>query len=256
MIYQHRLAYLLGLEGIAMLRGWAGDFDREFIQARLVEVRQLPDDPGMVEHPGVLVERGDSVTGYRQWWETYTTRATAVRMRRAADARDPGRAAARDDPGRGLRDRQVCGIPRCSRPSGHPDGPRAGSGQGLRCGSGHGHLALPAGVAVVCFTMCVLLWAVAGHENELSTYEDGVLALLAEHGGTVTSRVRRRDGESGELPLEVQIVELPDEETLTRFLADPRRLAAAEVRDRSVARTELIRVTHRSPRGMPIRCHP
>src|SRR5436305_223477 len=35
MIYQHPLAYLLGLEGIALLRGWAGDFDKEFVELRL-----------------------------------------------------------------------------------------------------------------------------------------------------------------------------------------------------------------------------
>lgn len=66
------------------------------------------------------------------------------------------------------------------------------------------------------FTLCVLLWAVDGHEGELTGYEDGVLRLLVEHGGVVTSRVRRLAGESAELPLEVQILELPDEETLTR----------------------------------------
>ena len=30
MIYQDPLAYLLGLEGIALLDAWAGDHDREF----------------------------------------------------------------------------------------------------------------------------------------------------------------------------------------------------------------------------------
>lgn len=95
-------------------------------------------------------------------------------------------------------------------------------------------------------TLCVLLWPVAGHEDELSDYEDGVLALLREHGGTVTSRVRRRDGERAELPLEVQLIDLPDEDTLAQFLTDPRRLASAELRDRCVARTEVIRVTPRA----------
>lgn len=70
-IYQHPLAYLLGLEGIALLRGWAGDYDREFVRARLAEVRQLVNDPVLAEHPGVLVERGDTVTGYRQWSDSY-----------------------------------------------------------------------------------------------------------------------------------------------------------------------------------------
>ncbi len=44
MIYQHPLAYLLGLEGIALLRAWAGDFDKDFVDARLAEVRALLAD--------------------------------------------------------------------------------------------------------------------------------------------------------------------------------------------------------------------
>ena len=71
MIYQHPLAYLIGLEGIALLRAWAGDYDREFVQARLVEVRRLLDNSTLADHPGVAVARGDAVTGYRQWSETY-----------------------------------------------------------------------------------------------------------------------------------------------------------------------------------------
>ena len=37
MIYQDPLAYLLGLEGIALLDAWAGDHDRAFTEARLAE---------------------------------------------------------------------------------------------------------------------------------------------------------------------------------------------------------------------------
>jgi SAM-dependent methyltransferase len=40
-IFQHPLAYLLGLHGAALMRGFAGDFDRSFTLARLDEVRQL-----------------------------------------------------------------------------------------------------------------------------------------------------------------------------------------------------------------------
>lgn len=39
MIYQHPLAYLLGVEGVALLRGWAGDYDKDFVVAHLAEVR-------------------------------------------------------------------------------------------------------------------------------------------------------------------------------------------------------------------------
>jgi hypothetical protein len=40
-IYQDPLAYLLGLEGIALLDAWAGDHDRAFTDARLAEIRRL-----------------------------------------------------------------------------------------------------------------------------------------------------------------------------------------------------------------------
>src|SRR6266511_4935980 len=71
MIYQHPLAYLLGLEGIALLRAWAGDYDKALVEARLAEVRRLLDDEALVNHHGVMVNRGDSLTGYRQWSATY-----------------------------------------------------------------------------------------------------------------------------------------------------------------------------------------
>jgi len=70
-IYQHPLAYLLGLEGIALLRAWAGDHDKDFVLARLAEVRRLVDDERLANHDGVLVRRGDTVTAYRQWANSY-----------------------------------------------------------------------------------------------------------------------------------------------------------------------------------------
>ncbi|HET8658191.1 MAG TPA: class I SAM-dependent methyltransferase [Micromonosporaceae bacterium] len=71
MIYQHPLAYLLGIEGMALLRAWAGDFDREFVEARLAEVRRLLDNEALARHEGVMARRGDTVTAYRQWSGTY-----------------------------------------------------------------------------------------------------------------------------------------------------------------------------------------
>jgi SAM-dependent methyltransferase len=70
-IYQHPLAYLLGVEGQALLRGWAGDYDEEFVRARLDEVRRLIDDPVLADHPGVHVERGRLTDGYSQWAASY-----------------------------------------------------------------------------------------------------------------------------------------------------------------------------------------
>ena len=56
MIYQHPLAYLLGLEGIALMRAWAGDFDKDFIQRRVDEVRRLLATETIAGHEGVMVK--------------------------------------------------------------------------------------------------------------------------------------------------------------------------------------------------------
>ncbi len=73
MIYQHPLAYLLGMEGLALLRAWAGDndYDQQFVTARLTEIRRLLDDETLTGHPGVLVERDATGTAYQQWAAGY-----------------------------------------------------------------------------------------------------------------------------------------------------------------------------------------
>ena len=65
MIYQDPLAYLLGLEGIALLDAWAGDHDRAFTEARLGEIRRLLDDEQLRDR-GVLVEQVSTATVYEQ----------------------------------------------------------------------------------------------------------------------------------------------------------------------------------------------
>jgi len=64
-IYQDPLAYLLGLEGIALLDAWAGDHDRAFTDARLAEIRRLLDDEKLRDR-GVLAGRVGTVTAYEQ----------------------------------------------------------------------------------------------------------------------------------------------------------------------------------------------
>jgi hypothetical protein len=44
-IYQHPLAYLLGLQGMALMWAFNGDYVREFTHARIAEIRALLDDP-------------------------------------------------------------------------------------------------------------------------------------------------------------------------------------------------------------------
>jgi ubiquinone/menaquinone biosynthesis C-methylase UbiE len=64
------LAYLLGLEGIALLRAFSGAYDRDFTIARLREVRALLDS---VEELGDGVEVAPMTTrdGYGGWAESY-----------------------------------------------------------------------------------------------------------------------------------------------------------------------------------------
>jgi SAM-dependent methyltransferase len=73
-IYQDPLAYLLGLEGIALLDAWAGDHDHAFVHTRLAEIRQLLDDEKLRDR-GVLAERVSTVTGYQQQSAGYDAEA-------------------------------------------------------------------------------------------------------------------------------------------------------------------------------------
>jgi uncharacterized protein (DUF1330 family) len=88
--------------------------------------------------------------------------------------------------------------------------------------------------------LCVLLWVVEGREAELEAYEDTVLELVPRYGGQVVSRVRN-DGSDG--PREVQVIHLPDEEAMQRYLVDPERTALGDVHAAVIARTDVLRVT-------------
>jgi SAM-dependent methyltransferase len=69
-IYQHPLAYVLGLEGVALLRAFIGESDRDFVEARIAEIRALLADEAFTD-AAVEVDRVDSVAGYRLWSTTY-----------------------------------------------------------------------------------------------------------------------------------------------------------------------------------------
>ncbi|MFB9415311.1 class I SAM-dependent methyltransferase [Dactylosporangium matsuzakiense] len=70
MAYQHPLAYTLGLEGVALLRAFAGDYDEAFVEARIREVRRLLDSPAL-NVAGVDAAPVDTVNGYKVWSATY-----------------------------------------------------------------------------------------------------------------------------------------------------------------------------------------
>jgi hypothetical protein len=88
--------------------------------------------------------------------------------------------------------------------------------------------------------LCCFLWAHPGQEVALTAYEDRVLKLLPEHGGTVVQRAVS-DGVEGR-PHEVQLFRFASQAGLDSYLADPRRTALEKERDRVVARTELFSV--------------
>ena len=96
---------------------------------------------------------------------------------------------------------------------------------------------------------CVLLWARPGMQAALSSYEDKVLRLVAEHGGRVLQRGTVLPGSrhDGAPPAEVQFIEMPSEASLDAYMNDPRRLAMAAERDAAVARTDLFRIQPTSP---------
>jgi SAM-dependent methyltransferase len=69
-IYQHPLAYLPDVEGTALLRAFAGHYDRDFTQARLAEVRALLSSADQLGE-GVETPPITTGQGYRAWAESY-----------------------------------------------------------------------------------------------------------------------------------------------------------------------------------------
>ena len=70
MIYQHPLAYLLGLQGVALLRAYNGEYDREFTEARIAEIRAMLDCASEFGD-GATVRPITATEGYDVWAEYY-----------------------------------------------------------------------------------------------------------------------------------------------------------------------------------------
>jgi len=70
MAFEHPLAYMIGMEGLALLRAFGGEHDAAFVETRLEEIGRLLTDPSMRE-AGVSVDALETVTGYRAWSTTY-----------------------------------------------------------------------------------------------------------------------------------------------------------------------------------------
>ena len=89
--------------------------------------------------------------------------------------------------------------------------------------------------------LVVRLTYVAGHEAEGAEYERTVLAYWREHGGEVIAAFRPAAWADGtRAGDETQLLRIPTRAQMDAYLADERRAALAAVRDRSVAKTELV----------------
>ena len=93
--------------------------------------------------------------------------------------------------------------------------------------------------STVTIRLCVLLWATVDREAALHTYEDTVLALLADHHGRQISRERVQSNAAGD-PSEVQIIEFIDEAAMNSYMHDPRRTALRAERDAAIAKTQVL----------------
>ena len=74
MTYLSPLAYLLGLEGVALLRGMRdGVGDQAFVEARISEIRELLADPTLAQAAGLDAVPGNISTDdvYSGWAESY-----------------------------------------------------------------------------------------------------------------------------------------------------------------------------------------
>jgi len=81
-IYQHPLAYLLALQGGALLRAFNGEYDREFTQARIAEIRALLDSADQLGD-GVQTPQVTTAEGYDAWSRHYDEPNDLVELEQA-----------------------------------------------------------------------------------------------------------------------------------------------------------------------------
>jgi hypothetical protein len=89
--------------------------------------------------------------------------------------------------------------------------------------------------------LVVQLTYVPGHETEGADYERTVLAWFREHGGEVLGAFRPAPWADGTRAAdEVQLLRIATREQIDAYMKDERRLALIPIRDRSIAKTEIV----------------
>jgi ubiquinone/menaquinone biosynthesis C-methylase UbiE len=76
-LYQHPLAYLVGLQGIALMRAFNGDYDREFAEARLRDIRELLESADELG-AGVTTRQITTAELYDTWAVRYDVEANGL----------------------------------------------------------------------------------------------------------------------------------------------------------------------------------
>lgn len=69
-LYRHPLAYLVGLQGVTLMKAFAGDYGREVTVARLAETKRLMDT-AHTWGDGVELPRLETADGYDGWAPRY-----------------------------------------------------------------------------------------------------------------------------------------------------------------------------------------
>lgn len=89
-----------------------------------------------------------------------------------------------------------------------------------------------------------LIFIKPGCEQEFHAFEEKVLPLLKKHNGELVYRIRPDKSafveNSQELPYEIHLVTFGSKADFADYAADPRRLEAMEMKNRSVAKIILI----------------
>ena len=91
-------------------------------------------------------------------------------------------------------------------------------------------------------TLCAIFRIPAAGKDAFQAYENAVLPLLADHGGTLQRRLRTEDGGA-----EVHVIWFPSASHLDAYRADPRRSAHAGLFDASGAAAEVLTVADVEP---------
>ena len=86
-------------------------------------------------------------------------------------------------------------------------------------------------------TLCAILRVPRSGLEALRTYEDAVLPLLKDHGGTLRQRLRTEDGLTG-----VHVIWFPSPSHFNAYRNDPRRAAHSGLFDASGATAEVLTV--------------